>query len=60
MAFHEVKKMSSFESANKVRRLVVCMSPSMKKQVIKNAKAAGISASQYVRMCIAYFQDLEK
>ena len=45
-----------YESPNKLSRLVVCMSPKMKRQIKASASELGMSASQYVRMCVDIFR----
>ena len=47
--------MSIYENQNKVHRLVVCVSPSMKRRVKRKAEEYGVSASQLVRMSIDCF-----
>lgn len=49
--------MSGYVNDNKVHRLVVCISKPMKERVKRNAANNGISASQYVRMCIDYYEE---
>jgi len=41
----------------KIRTLNVAMDDATKRLVIRESKKAGISMSEYVRMCIAYFND---
>lgn len=41
----------------KIRTLNVAMDDETKKLVIREARKAGISMSQYVRMCIVYYNE---
>lgn len=54
--FHIDKIMDRFGN-RKIRTLNVAMDDATKRLVIRESKKAGISMSQYVRMCITYFND---
>ena len=57
MVMTPYRKIMDKYGMRKIRTLNVAMDDETKKLVIREARKAGISMSQYVRMCIVYYNE---